>query len=803
MSDISRNKAPVCLRAGFAQASRRAEGGAQLVAIGAGVVVAGLGGPIEARAQSAPAQLPALTVEAPREVAPRPKPRAVVRRQAAQSAAASPRPIRSARAVAGAPYRIDRAASSKMPERLIDTPRAVDSVSKEVMEDKGATSLRELARTTPGVTIGAGEGGNAFGDRVFIRGFDARNDMYIDGVRDSGVTSRETFMVEQVDVVKGPSGSISGRGATGGAINVVTKKPAPVNFYNFQTEIGNARHKRMTIDLNHNVNDQFAIRAGGLAQKSGVPGRDVVEDDRYGAFLSAQWRPSSAFKLSLDYYYMKFDGLPDWGVPFDPRTRRPLTESGLGRDNYYGLVHRDFQKNDQHMGTLSAEWTLSPFLTLSSRLRASDTTVDYVAGKPGTPNLSNVNPTLWSVPITGASRYQTNRVLNGQADATWTFDTMAMKHKLITGVEIGQERVAIDSYSGLSVECFPTCGAATTSPVVNLWRPNGAAFTPAFAPSRSGRPTLIDVDTTAFYALDSINWRDKLFLNLGARVDQYDIKRTPFASAALTHRETLFNWNVGATYKLLSTFAVYAAYATSSNPVGSEIDGGGEDYGALTASNQAFRAERNRMMEVGAKWELMGGKLLLATALFQTDKRNARETVNAVLSDSVAYRVRGVELGATGQVSEALSIYAGYVHMGSEVTRSLLAANRGRKLANIAHDSFNLLAKYKINDRFTVGGQATWKGEILGGGLAAASFASGTATVQGARVVTPAGYNKLPAGWRFDAFAEMKFNATFSAKIAVNNIFDTKLYDGFYRSGTPYVYTAPGRSAILTLNASF
>jgi catecholate siderophore receptor len=706
------------------------------------------------------------------------------------------------RADAGAPYKIDRAASTKMTERLIDTPRSIDSIPKEVIQDKGATSLRELARTTPGVTLGTGEGGNAFGDRIFIRGFDTRNDMYIDGVRDSGVTTRETFMVEQVDVVKGPSGSVSGRGATGGAINVVTKKPLEKNFTNISAEVGNAQQKRLTIDFNHNINEYWAVRFNGLVQDSNTPGRSsVVHDNRYGAAGAVTFKPSDAFKLTLDGYYMAFDQMPDWGVPFDARTRRPFTESGLSRNAFYGITARDFQKNAQGIVTATAEWNISPVLNVVSKLRYGHTTTDYVASKPGSPNLSNINPALWTVASTPVSRYQVNQVLANQTDAIWKFNTFGLKHTLVTGLEVSRERVEQDGYTGLTVECFPTC--AGTNPLLNLWNPQGGSFPLTGTVTRNGRPTITNVKTAAAYATDTINWNDKIIANVGVRYDHYSVTRAPFTGTVLSHNEGLINWNAGLTYKILPTLAVYASYATSSNPVGAELDGGGEDYGGLTAANSVFRAEKNRLLEAGVKWELLDRKLMLSAAAFQTEKDNAREAIGGLLYDTAAYRVRGVELGVTGNVTDRLSVYGGYVHLDSEVTKSQNVANKGLPLANIAHDSFNLLAKYKLTDALTIGGQATWKGPILGGTLYASRYAAGTINVGGVNVATPAGYNKLPAGWRFDVMAEYAINKNFSVKAQVNNIFDAKLYDGFYRSGTPYVYIAPGRSATLSLNAKF
>ncbi|OYU47338.1 MAG: TonB-dependent siderophore receptor [Rhizobiales bacterium PAR1] len=767
-------------------------------------------------------QLPTVNVEAP--AAPKAKRRP--QRSAQPQARTTPRPAASATAqpaVAtpattgdsaaanaspyanpGAPYKVERSASPRLTEALVNTPRTVTAIPKEVLEDKGATSVRELVRTTPGLTLGTGEGGNAFGDRVFIRGFDARNDMYINGVRESGVSTRETFMTEQVEVIKGPAGTIGGRGTAGGAINIVTKQPGPTNFAIFNTTIGTDLTKRQSADLNYNVNKDLSIRINGLFQQADVAGRNHVFDNRYGGSFAAAWKPTEAFKATLDYYGVYMDQMPDWGVPFDVRIRRPITESGLNRSNFYGVTSRDFQHNYQHMLTHGLEWKVDPNFSITNKFRFGYTVTDYVASKPGTPNLTNANPQLWTVAATPASRYQVNRTLANQTEATAKFDLGPFKHTVVTGLEAQREDISQDGYSGLEVECNPTC---TTGITTNLWNPTTNLITAVGMPTRNGRPVKTKVNSLSAFVLDTMNWNDRLYLTLGGRADGYDITRTPFTGVQLSRSDLMFNWNAGVTYKVLPNASVYVAYATSTNPVGSELDGNGEDYGSLTAANLVFRPERNTSLEAGTKWELFDKKLLLTGAAFQTTKENARETIGtgpaAVLQDTAAYRIRGLEFGATGNITDRWSVFGGIVLMESKVTDSANIANRGRPLANIAHQSINLLTKYKLTDKFTLGGQATWKGEILGGTLAATYYAAGTTNVGGVAVPTPAGYNKLPAGWRFDVMAEYEIDKTFTLKAQVLNVFDKVLYDAFYRSNTPYVYVSPGRAGYLSLQAKF
>lgn len=816
---MSAAKSPLSFRTSPALSPRRPADIGMAAAVCLGAIVTGQ----DAAAQQAakdPDALPSLTVEAPavprKKKAPKSRPAA---RTAPAPAMVAPVPAIAtpggpggtggAGAAAGAdpyadpaaPYKVDRSASTKLTQPLLDTPRTVTAIPREVIEDKGATSLRELVRTTPGVTLGTGEGGNAFGDRVFIRGFDARNDMYVNGVRESGVTTRETFMTEQVEIVKGPAGTLYGRGTAGGAVNVVTKQAQPdQSFREITTTFGTDGTKRLTADVNQVVTPDLSIRANGLLQASGVAGRDQLYDNRWGGSFAALWRPRQDVKLSLDYYHVSMDQMPDWGIPFDPRTRRPFTESGLRRSNFYGLTSRDFQKNSQDLATQTTEWELNPFLTVTNKLRYGYTVTDYVASKPGTPNLSNVDAALWTVPSTPASRYQVNRTLANQTDAKLRFDTGPFGHTAVIGVEAQREDVSQDGYSGLTVECNPTC---TTGITTSLWAPTTAFASTVGTPVRNNQPAKTKVDTVSLYALDTISWQDRLILNVGTRLDNYSITRTAAGATPVSRDDLMPNWSVGLTYKPVKEASLYVAYATSSNPVGSELDGNGDAYGGLAANNAVFSPERNTALEAGAKWEVLDRHLTLTAAAFRTTKDHARETVGTALQDTASYEIRGVEIGFAGNITDRWSVFGGAVLMQSEVTASALASSLGRPLANIAHRSANLLTKYKVTDDFTVGAQVTWTGEILGGTLVAVSYGAGTVNVGGVSVATPTGYNKLPGGTRFDVMAEYAFNKMFTAKVQVLNVFNETLYDAFYRSGTPYVYVAPGRVGLVSLQAKF
>jgi catecholate siderophore receptor len=412
-------------------------------------------------------------------------------------------------------------------------------------------------------------------------------------------------------------------------------------------------------------------------------------------------------------------------------------------------------------------------LTLSNRSRAARSVLDYIGTLPS-------NPTATTVQLASQSRYQVTNVLANQTDLTYKFDTGPVKHTMVAGAEVSRESVMRDTYAGLTSELtgFQTGGRIT---VPLLSPPNEFEF--ASSPQRSNNPTFINVDTKSAYVIETANWNDVVILNGGLRYDDYNITgHTATASSGV--QSGMWNYNLGAVVKPLPYASLYAAYATSSNPVGAELDASGTAYGGLVVNNTTFQAltpEQNKAVEVGTKWELFDRHLLLTGALFQTEKSNARETVGSTILATGKYRVRGIDLGAAGKITDRWSLYGGLVLMESEVLQSIDSTQVGAQLANIAHQSFNLLTKYRFGEQWELGGQATYASKIYGGTFGA---------ING---------NVLPEHWRFDSFVEFKVDRHLTAKLSVNNIFNTTYYDAFYRSNSPFVFIAPGRSVLLSL----
>lgn len=856
---MSNVKSPLSLRAlrGAALEFLGAQDGVSAKTIGIAAALASSVG-VSALAQNASTMLPAVKVDAPVEkpkpiVAPKPKPApAVVARAkpaphphpapvaaapahrvvaapariaspsrgpaapgpragaAAPTQIAAPAPAPNANPYADpvAPYKVDRLSSNKFTQPILDTPRTVTTLTKEVLEDKGATSLRELGRSTAGVTLGTGEGGNAFGDRFFIRGFDARNDIFIDGVRDPGVSIRENFYTEQVEILRGPGSTFSGRGTAGGAINIVTKQATDRDFVELKTMGGTSdQTKRITLDVNKAISPVLAVRANGLFHDAGVAGRSFVTDYRDGATGSVVFKPLDTLTFTANYNHVYMKGLPDFGVPYNRIANRPFTENLVPRYTWYGLANRDFTASQQNFGTLTGEWKVNEHLTLASRLRQERSVLDYIGTIAEGANLAkgtvNLNP---------QSRYQVTTTLASQSDATLKFATGPVKHTAIFGAEFSREGVTRDTYAGLQSEL--SNGSSSGSIVANLWQP------PTVLPFGhnaylTGNPTRIAVDTKAGYFIETANYNDLVIANAGVRFDDYKItSRDEALTTFAASHSGMVNYNGGLVLKPRPDVSLYAAYATSSNPVGAELDGSAANYGGLNPSAQIFAPQLNRAKEIGAKWELFDRHMLASAALFRTDVSGAREVNGGVTTAQAAYHVQGVDLQIAGNITPRWNVIGGAVFMESKVDRSVATSNVGLQLANVAHQSFSVLSKVEFGDllgldkdALEIGGQAVYRSKIYGGGNL---IANGGASINAAGLAAPTASNPfvnvptvLPSYWRFDAFAEAKIGKNVTIKVSVNNIFDRTYYDAFYQSASPFTQIAPGRAAYLETIVKF
>jgi catecholate siderophore receptor len=623
------------------------------------------------------------------------------------------------------------------------------------------------------VTIGTGEGGNAFGDRFIIRGFESRSDLFIDGVRDPGVIARETFAIEQVEIARGPSSTFAGRGTTGAAVNLVSKAPAGRAFGKIEVSAGSNDFGRATFDVNQPLGELFAVRVNGLWHDAGVAGRDEVFENRAGGALAIAFTPWDGARFLLDHYYLDVDALPDWGVPYDVANNRPYA---VDRNTYYGLTTRDFWDVQADITTLRFDWTVSDHLAVHAAARHGDSGNAYVASAPESPN-----PVAATVQARAKTRNQSNAGDTLQAGLTARFDAAGLAHELVAGVELSRE-------STLNTPFVVTPSAVTQplfDPDPRNW--NGTIVRSTSTASR-------EVDTRSVYVLDTIEFSPHWEGFAGVRWDDWSIDAATIVNeyvneaSILANDADFLNGHAGLVYKPVPQASIYLAASSSSNPSGELVDGGGADYGSITPGNQNLDPERNRSLELGGKWAVADEHLLLSAALFRTTKANARVTTGAgstaVTNLAGEQRVEGLELGIAGNPFERLSLFGGFTVLDTEIVSSPDPTQVGKPLPNVAERSFSLQARWQASDRLALGATAIHASEISGG----STFALAT---------------RIPGFWRADLFAEYQISEQLAVQLNVLNATDKVYYDTLYRSATPFTYIAPGRSAFATIEFTY
>ena len=676
-----------------------------------------------------------------------------------------------------AAYKVDTSASGKFTEPLLDTPKSVVVLSEQVIHDSGATSFRDLMRTQPGVTLGTGEGGNAFGDRIFIRGFDARNDVYVDGVRDPGVGSRETFAVEQIEILKGPSSAFGGRGTTGGAVSLVSKTARPGNFGDAEVMIGSDETRRVTLDLNRSITDTIDVRVNAMVHESGVAGRDFVYNDRWGVAVAATWRPTDKLTLSGDYFHLTTDDVPDWGVPYDVTTNQPFQ---VRRENYYGVLSRDFRDTFADIYTAKAGYDVNEAVSLRSVLRYGQSKNAYTASAPEQPNLA-----LGTVRANAKRRDAITEYLVNQTDVTARFRTGPVEHTLVAGFEISREETANRNRAFTECAVLP-CTGLQTNPTLSLFAPDPTVFFPGGS-AVTGKTT-ITPETAAVYALDTLKFGPKWELFLGVRYDDYsaDVETVSFTGGPTTRistENTFANVHAGLVYKPQANGTLYASVSTGSNPPCEQLDATAIDYGGCDARTAAFDPVRNRSYEAGVKWNLFDEHLNLTGAVFRIEREGVPVPGAGVvpLQDQ---RVDGIELTAAGNITEDWSVFGGLTLLDAEVTDSDVASQRRSAFPNIAEKTWSISSRYQLNDAVHVGATVSHQGEKFGGTVSTLS-------------------TRLEPFTRTDLFAGAQLTERLGLSFNVLNVTDEVYYDAIYRSGTPFTYIAPGRSALVLLDYDF
>ncbi len=650
---------------------------------------------------------------------------------------------------------------------LLDTPQTITVIPQRIMEEQAATSLRDILRNSPGITFQAGEGGTPAGDQMTIRGFSARTDMFVDGVRDLGGYARDAFNLEQVEVAKGPSSSTAGRGSTGGSINLVTKSPMQGQHRTGSVVVGTDNFTRATLDLNQplSADGDKAIRLNLMAADADVPGRDVVNNSSWGVAPSFALGLTGPTQLTVAYQHLEQDNVPDYGMPratFDADPAVPFS-------NWYGLKQRDYERIDQDLATVTVSHQGNGF-TLRNLTRFGRTYRDSVITAPRFVSGSDtvIRRSDWK------SRDQTDEVFSNQTHFTTELNNGGeVNHALSAGVEFTRETEK--NYTRVEDPNTVLPDTDVVSPNPN--DPYNGNIT------RNGAYNRGQGDTFSLYAFDNLFAGRQWQVFAGARYDHfeaaYDVVDETGAKTSYARTDAEVSGRLGVTYKPIENASIYAGYANSFNPSAEGL--------SLTSRRTDLSQvdpEQTDSYELGAKWNTLGGHLSLGAALFRTEKTNARTPGIDPNDPPVVLegreRVDGIELSAAGRINRQWDVFAGLSLMQSEVIASNDADLEGLELGLTPTTSFNLWSTYRLPGGVTLGGGAQYMDSVPRN--------------------TSVNTQEIPAYWLFNAMASYQVNDALTLRLNATNLTDERYID---RIGGGHHIPGQARQFLLSAYYSF
>nr|WP_323016820.1 TonB-dependent receptor [Castellaniella sp.] len=509
-----------------------------------------------------------------------------------------------------APFLVKASASDKFTAPVLDTAKSLQIIPKELIQSQAATTLTDVLRNSPGITFGAGEGGNPLGDRPFIRGYDAQSSTFVDGMRDIGAASREVFNLEQVEVIKGADGAYAGRGGAGGSIDLISKTAKLRDFTDVSVGAGTAKYFRQTVDSNWQLGETTAFRLNAMNHSQDVDGRDAVDYQRWGVAPTISFGLGTPTRVTLSYFHMESDDTPDSGIPYtyskDSRFHR--TPVDVDRDNFYGL-DSDYRRTRNDMGTLRIEHDFRDTLTLRNQTRYTRGTQRYVVTQPDDSKGNVNNGMVWRRMNSRDSRVST---WANQTELLGEFRTGQLKHRFLTGIELSMEDGRKDSLDINRTSNFadpkkPICtttGAGSNYNCTSLYNPNpNDPWVNSGSGGPVGKPTYTRTQTKSIYGFDTIEFNEQWQATLGLRVDDYATRLSQFEKDRIDRHDTLFNYQLGLVYKPAANGSIYASFGTSSTPAGATLGEGSESQSLTPGRNNSglnaedLAPEKNRTMQ--------------------------------------------------------------------------------------------------------------------------------------------------------------------------------------------------------------
>lgn len=624
--------------------------------------------------------------------------------------------------------------ATKTDTALLNVPQAITVVTRELINDQAITGINDLARYVPGMGIAQGEGNR---DTPVMRGNSTTADFFVDGIRDDVQYTRDLYNVDRVEVMKGPNAMIFGRGGSGGILNRVTKQANGVTTRELSLLAGSWDQYRATLDVGQKINGFSAFCVTGLYEDS-KSYRDGFSLKRYGANPTLAFALAPRTTLHVGYEYFFDERTADRGVSSFQGVPLKVNASTFFGDPAQSPV---WARVNTAFATLDHRFANGITVRNNSRFGAYRKFYQNVF--PGAVNAAGTTVSL-SAYNQGTQR---DNFFN-QTDVVIPFETGAVKHQLLAGLELARQETDNRRLTGF----FTTISPTTTSVSVPLSNPR-TTLPLTFLPNATDANNHGVAKTAAVYAQDQVTLLPQLHAIVGVRFEKFEVEFLNNRTAVtLTSDDNLVSPRAGLVYKPVETVSIYTSYSMSNIPRA------GEQLSSLSLTNRNLDPEKFENLEVGAKWDVRP-ELAFTAALYRLDRKNVvipdpADPTRSILVDG--QRAEGLELGFTGRVTKTWSVVGGYAYQGGEVkTTQSATVVAGARLAQLPRHTASLWNRYDLSAKWGVGLGTIYRDEI---------FAATDNTV------------KVPGFVRFDAAVFYRLSKNMRAQLNVENVFDKNYY---------------------------
>lgn len=652
---------------------------------------------------------------------------------------------------------------------LRDVPQTINVVPAAVIRDQHAMSLQDIMKNIPGVGLSTGDGQR---DQVFIRGFTAIGDQFVDGFRDDALYFRDLSNVERLDVIKGPAAVLYGRGSSGGLVNRITKKPG-IDITDVALSLTNTQGRRGEVDVGR-VGETVDWRFTGARELSDSY-RDQQFINRTALAPSVAIRLSGATTLLLQGDYLEDRRLTDFGIP--SYQGRPVA---VDARMYYGAANaRDADFSQSRVVSTAA--TLTHKFSDSLSLRNAFRYYDYHLDRNNTNISGNVNEVRGTMNLAHAKLNRDESGWFNQTELTQKLRAGATRHEVLYGAEFGKQNKDAASWA-----------AAVVATNVSIFNP----VLPVVDPGKLGvrSDTFATYDTAAAYVQDAISFSDEWKALAGLRYDRYQ-QQSRLANGAgvttanLSRTDSAVSPRAGLVWQPGGTQSYYASWSRSFQPSGENF--------ALAANNADLAPETTRNTEVGAKYDLWGGRANASVSLFRLERDNIK-TSDPITNRIVpvgTQRTDGLELTFNADLHDGWKMMAGYAWLDATITDSIAVdrsvnapgtttasavAVKGKRATLTSRNTANLWLTKDLGHGYTVGGGAN---------------------AVGSRYANPGNTVVLPGYVTADAMAAYR-TGRYEVQLNVNNIGDTRYIVSGHGSSPNLSLPGAPRNVALTLRYS-